>query len=57
MFLADPIYWVLKRFLKQLLINPIGFMIHIVLMILLPIVFAKLVKRYIPKASVYLLGD
>lgn len=57
MFLADPIYSILKHVYPSLLVNVGGFLIYLVLMLTAPILFAKFVKRFLPRFSIFLLGD
>ncbi len=57
MFLADPIYWILKHLYPPLLLDLGGFIIHLVLMLTIPILFSKVVKKYLPRFSTILLGN
>lgn len=57
MFLADPIYWILKHIYPPLLVDVGGFIIHLVIMLTIPILFSKFVKKFIPRFSTILLGN
>jgi len=57
MFLADPIYWILKHMYPPLLVDIGGFIIHFGLMLTVPIIFAKFIKKYLPRFSIILLGN